>query len=710
MSFQNNCVSVYEELSKVPSIDSLTVIQDSKTPLSKKVLHWEAKWSRRDLVRSTKINYTTNGLVTSCSEGLECVKTPFINEICNEKLVSVAFNDTNKNVFPLKAVLLEIEINGEKHYFLDIWKGSKKVSSVDLTKQNKHGMVHANTEFGCLNWSNDNQKILYIAEKKIPKGISYFDVDEGDGVKGQKYLYREDWGEQLVGTYHPSLFMYDVSTKEVTDLSSYFPDDVSIARGIWSKDDKLIYGLAWDSSPWKLGLIYCPNRFSSLFEFNLETKKYTSLTDGKSCVSLPILNPNKTKLLYIETIPMGPHQQCSKLQCIALDQETKQYSPNLIVDIVDNPADVQSFQGLFVDDLSEKCWLSNGHQLIVCSVHRSNRALLCIDVDSGKVNLLETEGMWKVLNVTNDVIFVSYSSPNTPTILKAGIFDPIKIDWIDLETSVSKLNDVSWVVQNHEPRKENTKYPGINFESILIKPAGNKPYSGLIVNPHGGPHSCFIAGFDLFSACFCKLGYAVLRVNYRGSLGFGQNSVMSLPGNISRQDVSDVQQAAEATQKDLDVPSGKVFVTGGSHGGFLTLQLVGQHPDFYAAAATRNPVSNVASERSSTDIMDWCQLEGGASPFTFGNIPTPEDLAKLIECSPISNVANVKAPILFMVGLCDLRVPPSQSFEYIRAMRGLGKKVSVLAYEKDNHPISKVDSEADCFVNTAMWFNDNKFQ
>jgi dipeptidyl aminopeptidase/acylaminoacyl peptidase len=34
-------------------------------------------------------------------------------------------------------------------------------------------------------------------------------------------------------------------------------------------------------------------------------------------------------------------------------------------------------------------------------------------------------------------------------------------------------------------------------------------------------------------------------------------------------------------------------VYGGSHGGFLTTQLIGQYPDFYQAAATRNPVTHL---------------------------------------------------------------------------------------------------------------------
>jgi acylaminoacyl-peptidase len=62
----------------------------------------------------------------------------------------------------------------------------------------------------------------------------------------------------------------------------------------------------------------------------------------------------------------------------------------------------------------------------------------------------------------------------------------------------------------------------------------------------------------------------------RGSLGFGEEALQSLPGNIGSQDVNDVLTALDFVIKKGLIDASKVAVVGGSHGGFLTTHLIGQ--------------------------------------------------------------------------------------------------------------------------------------
>jgi len=109
------------------------------------------------------------------------------------------------------------------------------------------------------------------------------------------------------------------------------------------------------------------------------------------------------------------------------------------------------------------------------------------------------------------------------------------------------IPEISWAIRvlQPPPEQENLQYAGLDFEAILLQPSDppDKTQVPMVVMPHGGPHSSFVTAWMLFPAMLCKMGFAVLLVNYRGSTGFGQDSILSLPGNVGQQDVKDVQVA-----------------------------------------------------------------------------------------------------------------------------------------------------------------------
>jgi acylaminoacyl-peptidase len=72
--------------------------------------------------------------------------------------------------------------------------------------------------------------------------------------------------------------------------------------------------------------------------------------------------------------------------------------------------------------------------------------------------------------------------------------------------------------------------------------------------------------------------------------------------------------------------------------------------------------------------------------------------------SPIAHVTKVKAPVFLNIGKLDLRVPPSQGFEFYHSLKALGKKVEMNVYE-DNHSLSKVPVNVNVLINTAIFFN-----
>jgi len=216
----------------------------------------------------------------------------------------------------------------------------------------------------------------------------------------------------------------------------------------------------------------------------------------------------------------------------------------------------------------------------------------------------------------------------------------------------------------------------------------------------------FVADFQPYTAGMCLLGYAVLMVNYRGSIGFGQDSVKSILGLIGRQDVDDVQSIVEQVMSSGVVDKEKVVLIGGSHGGFLTAHLIGQFPKFYRAAVARNPVINMATMVGVSDIPDWVFTECGLD-FDPKTVATAEDYDTFLKRSPIINADKIETPLMLMIGGKDLRVPTSQGLEMRKALESRGVPVRTLWYPDCSHPLTDVKSEADAFINIIRWFSDH---
>lgn len=706
---ESNCISVYENLSRLPTINNVNVIQDRNND---HVLNWELNYSERNLARKTNVNYKVYGSVNS--KDLTITTVPFSSE--SSEIIS-GYSKCGQ----MKAAVIQMKEKDEVKQYFEVWDNNSKVLTFDVAAEGEHGLVHNNPMFGCMEWSNDKTKILYIADnkpfKKTKQKCSYLtkskDEDSSSNPRRDKYVYEDHWGEQMYNCREPTLCMIDLVEKKMINLFEYMPPGVSVAKGVWSNNDKFTVFTGFSCDPWRLGLIYCRNRQSGIYALMFKDKTLKTVVDSKDSIYSMTLSPSGLGISYLQTKSLGPHAQCACLNTIGISEEDFSFgSPVVVCNYVKKAKGKPNFQGFFVrEGLPPHCWLNN-NSLVFHSQNRSNISLFLLDTETSQISALEIEGEWRILAVHKNVLFASHSLPNSPQAFKIGNIKKVeagdyKIDWVTVQKYPENLNDIAWSIMYHKPKFLNNEYPEVPFESVVVRPKDVQNIKGLIVNPHGGPHGCWSTGYDMLSACLARVGYVVLRVNYRGSTGFGQNGIDSLIGNIGSQDVADVHQATMEAIEKFNIDPKRVFVKGGSHGGFLTLHLIAQYPDVFRAAVARNPVCNIVANAVASDIPDWSYSESGL-PFSYKSKPEPENYKKMLEKSPVYIADAVKTPLMLMLGGSDKRVPHYQSIEFYRIVKSNSKnKVRLLMYEDNDHRIAEVEAETDSFMNSVLWFSEN---
>jgi len=124
-----------------------------------------------------------------------------------------------------------------------------------------------------MKWSPDKKRLAYVAEKKVPEGKSFFCVNPKDGQKGEEFALRQTWGEQMTELKNSVLVVLDIEKGDVKVLD--LPEDEYPVDVQWQNTDTLI-GTTYKIPLWRLGLIYCSNRESTIFSVNADGTDFST--------------------------------------------------------------------------------------------------------------------------------------------------------------------------------------------------------------------------------------------------------------------------------------------------------------------------------------------------------------------------------------------------------------------------------------------------
>ncbi len=224
------------------------------------------------------------------------------------------------------------------------------------------------------------------------------------------------------------------------------------------------------------------------------------------------------------------------------------------------------------------------------------------------------------------------------------------------------------------------KVPGL----FAVPPEGLRKGRGklpLVVVVHGGPTLAFRYTYYLHNYSqpihlLASKGFAVLAPNPRGSTGRGLRYAEGNVRGMGAGDFQDIMAGVDWCIETGLVDPKRVYIMGHSYGGFMAAWAVTQTKKFRAAVMMAG-ISDWLSFHGTSDIPLWDSNHYRSDPYRSGNLQS--------KFSPINFVRNVSTPTLIVVGAEDPSAPPTQSYEFFRALRDLGVETELFVYPREGH-------------------------
>jgi dipeptidyl aminopeptidase/acylaminoacyl peptidase len=284
------------------------------------------------------------------------------------------------------------------------------------------------------------------------------------------------------------------------------------------------------------------------------------------------------------------------------------------------------------------------------------------------------------------------SWPDRPSELFAapiGGTDPVQLTGLNTEF----LAEVELAPVN---RSTVVRPDGTQVEYFTILPA-DRAARGLPmhIDIHGGPHASWPSSRWLaLHQSIAAAGYALVLPNPRGSTSYGQAFASGCTGDWGGADAQDILACCDDLIERGIADGGRMFVSGGSYGGFMTSWLVG-HSDRFRAATAMAPVVDQTSMALTTEIPEFALFSMGGDPW--------QRRAEYELRSPLSSLPNVKTPVLVVHWEGDIRVPVSQGDELYTGLRLLGRKAEMVRYPGGFHIVRTPSQAVDLTRRMIAW-------
>jgi dipeptidyl aminopeptidase/acylaminoacyl peptidase len=325
-------------------------------------------------------------------------------------------------------------------------------------------------------------------------------------------------------------------------------------------------------------------------------------------------------------------------------------------------------------------WTPDGRAIFVATTVAGRSNLVRVDATTGKIEPITTG---------NHCVNAYTVTPNGGKIALT-LSDPTHVGdlyvWAHGQLrQLTHVNDaLMHDVELTEPEEFHVKsFDGRSIDGWVQKPPTFDPTHKypVILQIHGGPHGAYGYTFTHEFQWMAARGYVVVYLNPRGSTSYSQEFANVIQYHYPGDDYKDCMAGVDEVLRRGYADPDRLGITGGSGGGLLTNWAVTQTGRFKAAVSQRS-------------IADWAAWWYSADftlfrPEWFRQYPwqDPEDYRKR---SPVTYVANITTPMMFVDGDNDLRCPPGAGGEAMfRALKALHKTAVMVRFPGENHNLSR---------------------
>jgi dipeptidyl aminopeptidase/acylaminoacyl peptidase len=307
--------------------------------------------------------------------------------------------------------------------------------------------------------------------------------------------------------------------------------------------------------------------------------------------------------------------------------------------------------------------------------------------------------------------FAGSGSPFAPDgsrilVVHAGADTPSDLQVVELASgqsnTVTAMGLASLKAENL-PKSQIVTYP--SFDGTLVSAIVTMPFNlkrdgsnPAVLLPHGGPTGQSVDGFNRTATALASRGYIVMQPNVRGSTGYGQPFQNANYQDLGGGDLRDVIAGKQFLVDSGYVDAGKVGITGGSYGGYMTLIALAKTPDEFAAGAQLFGIINWFSMYETSDAL--------LRQYLISLLGDPVKDRKVYESnSPITYIRNIKAPLLSLQGDRDIRVPRGQAEEVAAILAEIGTPNDTVFYADEGHGFAKRENQIDSLQRIIAWFD-----